>query len=283
MVVLSSPSHYEIFDCIGQGHHGQVYHAIHTLNQKHVALKFLDHHTFPTHRFLRELNCLLSLRHPNILTCHGFEHHDAGRYLVMDYCPAGNLRHLMSTTTLSLEQKLTLIQDVLKGLEYAHDQGIVHCDIKPENILIEVHQHRYIARIGDFGIARIRHSIAKAGTPSYTGSPAYMAPERYYGEFSSRADLYAVGIILFELLEGCRPFNGTPGELMIAHMNQRVKIPDSIPFLLRSVLTQSLNKLPQRRFASARHMIKAIDLCKAMATATSEHSGDPPFSSHKQQ
>ncbi len=261
-VTTPQTNRYEILDCIGQGHHGQVFHAIHLASQQHVALKFLDPLHFPTHRFLRELNCLVTLHHPNILSCYGLEHLNSGRYLVMGYCPKGNLRQWMYKTW-DLTQKLILVRDILRGLDYAHTQGIVHCDIKPENILIDGNQQGYRARIADFGIARIRHSLPERGPSSYTGSPAYMAPERYYGNYSYASDLYSVGIILFELINGYRPFQGTPGQIMKAHINEYIMMPESVPFLVKSVLSRALSKLPQRRFSSAAEMLKAIELCEA--------------------
>jgi serine/threonine-protein kinase len=256
--------HYEILKQIGQGQFSKVFCATDRQSGKLVALKQLDRQHFPTRLFLRELNFLVSLQHPNIVGFQGLEYSSNGRYLVMDYCEGGTLRNLMkSEVKLSIVQIINLVNDILLGLEYAHNREIVHCDLKPENILLEPQETSWIARISDFGIARLLNeancSIVGAGA---TGSPAYMAPERFYGRYSFASDLYAVGVILFELITGTRPFEGIPGDLIKAHLNQRVVIPDTVPFILRSTITNALQKLPQRRFASAEEMRKSIRLAK---------------------
>lgn len=226
-----------------------------------VALKDLDHERFPTHKFLRELRFLLSLEHPNIVTCRALEHTQKGRYLVMDYCAGGTLRGLMEEDVrLSLYQCIKLTADILAALEHAHNRGIVHCDIKPENILLNVAAHGWTARVSDFGIARLTQEMTAdphSGTGN-TGSPAYMAPERFYGQYSKTSDLYSVGIMLYELLAGDRPFTGTPADLMAAHLNRLLEFPDSVPSAWHPIITTALQKLSARRFHSAGDMLYAL-------------------------
>jgi serine/threonine protein kinase len=254
----SRRSKYRILGLVGQGQFGRVYCAVSRQTGQLVALKSLDHQRFPTHKFLRELRFLLSLQHPNIVTCRSLEHTATGRYLVMDYCEGGTLRSLMSESQhLTLRQRLKLIVDILQGLDHAHSRGIVHCDIKPENILLNLQPSGWTARISDFGIAHLNQEIEGQGLGN-TGSPAYMAPERFYGQYPLNSDLYAVGIILFELLVGKRPFSGTPGDLMSAHLNRPVNIPETIPEAWRSIILTSLQKLSARRFRSAGAMLAAI-------------------------
>jgi serine/threonine-protein kinase len=258
------PSRYQIIAQVGQGQFGRVFQAIDQETGKIVALKDLDQIGYSTKNFLREISYLVSLRHPNIVSFQGLEHHQTGRYLVMDYCDGGTLRQLMeSETELDLKTSTQFILDILAGLAHAHKQGIIHCDIKPENILLKLEEQKLTAKISDFGIARL---IAEADimrqSGGYTGSPAYMAPERFYGRFSPASDLYAVGILLYELIAKERPFSGLPGELMTAHMSKFVKIPETIPLPLRSIIDIALRKLPQRRFSSAEVM--AAELQKAL-------------------
>jgi len=262
-------SKYRLLGLIGQGQFGRVFCASHRKTGRLVALKSLDHRRFPTHKFLRELRFLLSLQHPNIVTCQALEHITNGRYLVMDYCEGGTLRNLMEAAgCLDLAQGLSLTRDVLSGLTHAHKKGIVHCDIKPENILLTVQPEGWKARITDFGIARLSQELSlETGA---TGSPAYMAPERFYGQYSLSSDLYAVGILLYELLVGERPFSGAPGDLMSAHLNNPVKIPDQVPTPLREVILKSLQKLPARRYKSAMEMLEALDA--ATPRDNSEHA-----------
>ncbi len=263
-------SKYRILGLIGEGQFGRVFCAVHRQTGELVALKDLDRKRFPTKLFLRELDFLVSLQHPNIVAFQTVEYTQTGRYLVMDYCEGGTLRDLIeSEGQLSPVQGLKLIADILLGLEYAHSRDIVHCDIKPENILLTLETTGWVARISDFGIARLVQKTGGRGTGrGYTGSPAYMAPERFYGRYSHASDLYAVGVLLFELLVGQRPFSGIPSQLMAAHLNQPVAVPDTVPFLLRSTISTALQKLPQRRFASAACMLKSIRLAAEALAAT---------------
>lgn len=251
-------SHYRLLGLVGQGQFGLVFCAVHRQTGRLVALKRLDHQRFSTHKFLRELRFLLSLRHSNIVGCQAIEHTATGRHLVMDYCEGGTLRSLMTEEVqLSLPQSVQLITQVLEGLAHAHNRGIVHCDIKPENILLKVQPTGWMAQISDFGIARLSQAIEGRETGN-TGSPAYMAPERFYGEYSPTSDLYSVGVMLYELLAGHRPFAGTPAELMAAHLNHPVSLPPSIPAAWQPVIVKALQKLSARRFQSAEEMLLTI-------------------------
>ncbi len=251
-------SKYRILGLVGRGQFGKVLCARMRDTGKLVALKELEHKRFSTSKLLRELRFLLTLQHENIVVCTALVHHQMHgqnyRYLVMDYCEGGTLRDLMnSTKTLSVQQCFELVNDILLGLENAHAANIIHCDIKPENILLKIMAKGWLAKISDFGIARLSQEVRSEGS-SNTGSPGYMAPERFYGQFSVASDIYAVGIILYELLVGHRPFSGMPTELMNAHLNQRVIIPSTLPRSLQVIIARSLEKLPKRRYASAQAM-----------------------------
>lgn len=251
-------SKYRLLGLVGQGQFGRVYCASRRKTGRLVALKELDRDRFSTHKFLRELRFLLSLQHENIVTCHSMEQTATGRYLVMDYCEGGTLRNLLDEDVqLHPIQGLRLITQILAGLAHAHQRGIVHCDIKPENILLTVTVEGWTAKISDFGIARLSQEMA-SDEFSNTGSPAYMAPERFYGQHSIASDLYAVGVLLFEMLVGHRPFSGVPAELMSAHLNKAVQIPASVPAELQAIISKALQKLPARRFRSAQEMLTAL-------------------------
>jgi serine/threonine-protein kinase len=246
---------------VGQGQFGQVFCALHRPTGQLVALKNLEHDRFPTHKFLRELRFLLSLQHPNIVTCRALEHTSTGRYLVMDYCEGGTMRGLMAEESrLSLPHAISLVKDLLAGLDHAHSRGIVHCDIKPENILVQLDPQGWTARISDFGIARLSQEIKVQ--EGVTGSPAYMAPERFYGQYSAASDLYSVGILMFELMTGYRPFSGTPAELRSAHLNRPLQMPDSLLPIWKPVIAKALQKLARRRFLSAAEMLEALQFAQ---------------------
>ncbi|WP_017297018.1 serine/threonine-protein kinase [Nodosilinea nodulosa] len=247
-------SQYRILGLVGHGQFGRVYCAIHRKTGELVAIKDLHKDRLSTHKFLRELRFLISLEHPSIVTCHALEHSTSGRQLVLDYCEAGTLRSLLeSDTILTVQEVLGFALDILAALECAHRQGIVHCDIKPENILMELTPGGWAARVSDLGIARLSQEATEADV-GHTGSPAYMAPERFYNQHPPAADLYAVGIILYELWLGQRPFSGTPMELMVAHLNRHPIVPAHLPEPLSQVLRKALQKLLPKRYATARAM-----------------------------
>lgn len=265
-------SKYQILNLIGQGQFGRVYRAVNRQTGEYVALKELDRKRFPTKLFLQEFGFLVTLQHPNIVSCRGLEYSSTGRFIVMDYCQGGTLRELMeSENKPDSLQSLKLIADILLGLEYAHDRDIVHCDLKPENILLEPQEKCWTARISDFGIARFGKEVNSANISiGDTGSPAYMAPERFYGRYSYSCDLYAIGVILFELLVGARPFSGVFRDLRNSHLNNIVTIPDTIPFLVRSTISKALQKLPQRRYSSASEMLKSVQLATQVLAASNQ-------------
>jgi len=226
---------YQMLGLAGQGQYGRVFCARPHQGGELVALKELPAERFPTQNLLRELRHLLTLNHPNITRCYALEHAREGRYLVLEYCEGGTLRELIDQVEqglwLPVKQVLGFVDQILAGLDHAHRQGVIHCDVKPENILLKPTPQGWQLKLTDFGIAR--HSQPLPDEISATGSPAYMAPERFYGQFSPASDLYAVGIILLELLTGRRPLSGSPGQLMHAHLNQPFVCPEGIPAPLR--------------------------------------------------
>ncbi len=243
---------------VGRGQFGRVFFGIHRKTGYLFALKELDHDRFPTHQFLREMRFLVMLQHPNIVTCWACEYVGTHRYLVTDYCEGGTLRQMIDRQgAFPVAQGLALVAGILAGLDHAHGQSIIHCDIKPENILLNLQGDRLIPRIADFGIARLTQDLSGESS-GMSGSPAYMAPERFYGQHSVSADLYAVGVILYEVLLGKRPFSGTPGALMTAHLKQAVKLPSYLPESLREILLRSLAKLSGQRYRTAKEMLMAI-------------------------
>jgi serine/threonine-protein kinase len=250
---------------VGQGQFGQVYCAIHRQTGQLVALKNLHRERLTTHRFLRELRFLFSLEHPHITNCYALEQSETGRQLVLDYCEGGTLRDLMEQEVpFTLAEILTLITEVLSALEQAHNQDIIHCDIKPENILLSLTATGWQAKVSDFGIARLGQEVAEDAM----GSPAYMAPERFYHQYGVASDLYAVGIVLYELLVGDRPFMGNYNQLRVAHLNQAVHLPDTLPVAVRGLLQTALEKLMARRYPSAAAMQAAVVALQQSLSAT---------------
>jgi serine/threonine protein kinase len=273
---------YTDITCIGRGQSSRVYRATDRSTGRVVALKALDRST-PTAMFLQELSALLRLRHPNVVSCWGIEYGPGDRYLVMDYCAGGSLRERL-TGPIAPGVALAWVDDILKGLAEIHRQGFLHCDLKPDNVLLTGSlpgsivgsadqdfanpnsagsESRSIARISDFGLVRgVDQGYFELG------SPAYMAPERFDGTVSPATDLYAVGILLFELLTGDRPFHGSPAELRLAHRQALIpaletRLPSAIAVMIpeahdaippvewNRILQIALHKRPGDRFANA--------------------------------
>lgn len=263
--MLRHQSNYKILDLIGQGQFGKVFAAVELNSGALVALKELKTKQLSTSSFLRELTFLVTLDHFNLVTCKALEHRQNQRYIVMDYCEGGTLRTLLNNSIpLTLNQSLKLVIDILSGLKFAHEQGIIHRDLKPENILLKTSDRFYTAHIADFGIAKLKQEADSQNILGNTGSPAYMAPEQFYGEYSHNCDLYGVGIILYELVTGNRPFSGMPKELLAAHLSQAVTISSDIPLLLRLAISKSLEKLPTRRYQTAAEMLESLELVQAI-------------------
>ncbi len=259
---------YRLLALVGQGEYAQVYCAVHRRSGRLVAIKQIRH--------VREIASQESvimrrLKHPNVLSCRAIAQDELSYLLVLDYCEAGTLRSLLNgtlktATPFSLPETKALIGDLLLGLSYLHQRGIVHDDLKPENIFLTYLSAKHhptapsiktpSVKIGDFGSA---HFVSKSNRSlREVGSPTYTAPERFEGQASPAADLYSVGVMLYELLTGDRPFSGSAAVLKKAHQKQSVHFPPSLNSAAQRLLSVALHKQPQQRFATAADMLVAL-------------------------
>jgi serine/threonine protein kinase len=217
---------YEVEHEIGRGGMAVVYLARQLGLDRAVALKELAglHATDPTatSRFVREARLAGSLNHRNIVTVYEYLEHGGVPYIAMEFLPSGSLRPLVGA--LSLVQTLGVLDGILAGLAHACEHGIVHRDLKPENVM---RSDDGSVKIADFGIAKAQDDVANANlTPAgeFVGAPAYVSPEQVLGaEATAASDLYAVGVIAYELLTGEAPFAGTRGAsaILIRKVNER--------------------------------------------------------------
>jgi hypothetical protein len=232
-VVSEIPEHassgvgrYEILREIGHGGMAKVYLARQTDLGRLVALKELSAlsaaDASAARRFVRESRLAGSLNHPNIVTVHDFFEDHATPYIAMEYLEHGSLRPVIGDLTFA--QIAGVIESVLAGLGHAHDRGIVHRDVKPENLMIS---GEYRLKIADFGIAKAtdetRAGTLLTATGTTIGTPMYMAPEQAMAQdVGPWTDLYAVGMIAFELLAGRAPFDttGSPMAILLRHVNE---------------------------------------------------------------
>ena len=259
----------EILEVVGFGGMGVVYKARQTNLDRIVALKIIrpgvSGDELFSERFQREAKALAKLNHPNIITVHDFGRKDELFYFVMEYVEGANLRHLQRTATLTPQQALEVVPKICAALQYAHDNGVVHRDIKPENILISTAGE---VRIADFGLAKLAGTVDSrplTGTWQVMGTPHYMAPEQFEKPTTvdHRADIYSLGVVIYELLTGELPLGRFPLPSEKAQLDTR----------LDEVVLRSLDKEPDRRYQ------QATDVASAVEEVSSDNASGADFGS----
>jgi serine/threonine protein kinase len=252
---------------IGQGGMGAVYLAQQSRPRRQVAVKVLlpttplkPHHLAAfLERFRRETDAAASLEHPNIMPVYEYSEQDGLAYLVMPYISGGTLRDVMEREgQLLLPKVVNYLEQLAAALDFAHARGVVHRDIKPANILITPEGRLLLT---DFGLVKIVSEEALAqvrltGAGAPVGTPDYMSPEQVMGdEVDGRADLYSLGIILFQMLTGTTPFQGeTPMQIAAQQLHAQPPMPrrfrPDLPEAAQQVILKSLAKRPSDRYAS---------------------------------
>ena len=263
--------HYHIIEQIGSGGMGVVYRARDIHLDRDVALKLLHPGTISDesarHRFHNEARALSKLNHPNIATIYDFDTQRGTDFLVMEYIPGSPLSTRLAAGALPESKLLALALQLVQGLIAAHDHSIVHRDLKPANLLIT--DDRYL-KILDFGLAKFRLPLAESVTQSQleshsiAGTFLYMAPEQLLGgDLDGRTDLYAAGLILYEMATGQRPFAELPSGKLLDAMLHRHPVPPRqlnprLSFELERIISKCLEKNPAERYQSANEL--AVDL-----------------------
>jgi hypothetical protein len=242
---------------IGQGAFGKVWRARDIASGEQVAIKLFNT-TLEATGYLQELGLLFSESHPNIVYVHSFGYNKGQRYIVYEYVPGGSLRDLLvRQPRVDPAQALRLTRDIVEGLLFAHARDVVHRDLKPENILLTSSKWPMRAKLCDFGLATRSRSDQRM-TSRY-GSPGYMAPEQFDGDYDRRVDLWAVGVILYELLFGRRPFDGDPVSIRHAHRHGEVPYPEDAPAPLLRLLNGLLAREPDARYGDAAALLVDLD------------------------
>jgi len=261
---------YNIIRVLGKGAMGMVYEARDPNLDRRVAIKTIKVDNLPEAaiveyeaRFRTEARSAARLQHPNIVSVYDSERHGDTAYLVMEFVQGEDLKqHLDSGKRYTLEESLAILRDLLAALDYAHQQNIVHRDVKPANLLVEASGR---VKLTDFGVARIQDSGEATRTKgSMVGTLKYMAPEQVQGlPIDARADLFSAGVVLYQLLTGKRPFDGD-SEFAIIHqiISQQPPPPSSInaqlPAALDAVVARALAKDRAQRFTTAREFALAL-------------------------
>ncbi len=241
---------YHIIDRIGEGGMGVVYLAEDTRLDRKVALKFVSNisldSTEEITRFHREARAAARLNHPNICTIHELGETEDKTFIAMEYVDGITLKERMRQGNIQQTNIQNWLDQIAEGLQTAHEAGVIHRDIKPANIMLS---NKGLIKIMDFGIAKLAESetdLTKAN--STIGTIAYMSPEQTRGEkIDHRTDIWSVGIILYELTTGVRPFTGAFREaVMYAMMHEDPAPPLSINHEMPADLDQIINKCLQR-------------------------------------
>ena len=251
---------YLLLEQRGKGGMAIVYRARDTMLEREVAVKVLreNYSRDPAFldRFRQEAKSAANLSHPNIVTVHDFGLDNGQLFIVMEYVPGTDLKSLIKQRgRFSSEEAIPLLIQACAGLGYAHRAGLVHCDVKPQNMLVTPDMR---LKVTDFGIARALSSIhAEEQNKEVWGSPQYFSPEQASGAAPSPAsDVYSLGVTMYEMLTGSLPFHAnTTAELAHMHIEaEPVPIAEMLPDIspvLEQILTKVLSKEPSQRYRTA--------------------------------
>ena len=257
--------HYRIIREIARSN-DVVYEALDTRINRRVAIKEMLLPAGATEsvrqdrirRFMREARAAGSLAHPNIVTIYETEEENGRYFIVMEYLEGENLRQRLDREgALPVEEACHIILQVLDGLSHAHSKGVIHRDIKPENIHL-LPDGRVV--LTDFGIARLKFEPNITMDGQIFGTPSYMSPEQVMGqEIDERSDLFSVGVVLYEMVAGFKPFTGdSVVSITYNILNTEPPAPPGVPYAIEWVIRRALQKSPANRFQSADEMKKAV-------------------------
>ncbi len=274
---------YEILSQVGQGGMATVYLARQQSMNRHAALKFLPsvfmHDDTYLQRFEREVKIVSSLEHRNIVPVYDYGEFDGQPYIAMRFMPAGSVEDLLAAGRIPLPRVLSIVEQVASALDYAHQQGILHRDLKPSNILLDDGGGVFIT---DFGIARIlREGGSTITTQGVVGTPSYMSPEQARAEpLDGRSDVYSLGVMLFELVTGRRPFESdTPYSIAVMHVTMPPPSPrqlePEVSAALERVILRALRKTADERYESAGALVADLRLALEDSAAGVEEDTEP--------
>ena len=293
-LIGQSLGRYHILEQLGEGGMATVYKAYDTRLERDVAVKIIRRQAFPEEqlerilkRFEREAKALARLTHPNIVGVIDYGDYEGAPYLVMPYLPGGTLKQRLSMP-MSWQEAVHILLPIAQALAYAHEHNIIHRDIKPSNILLTENGQPMLS---DFGIAKIlenEDSATLTGTGVGVGTPEYMAPEQWTGKASSQSDIYSLGVVLYELVTGHKPYTAdTPAAILLKQATEPLPRPGQfvrVPEAIEKILLKAMAKNPEDRYPDMAVFARALEgLLTGRAViaqpATTLKSGTPPVRS----
>jgi|GEM_PF-871553 len=261
---------YEILEEISHGSITSVYKAYQPDLKRVILIKKLHQKLVNEEdireRFFREAQVYAQINHPNIVSVFDFHSSEEGTYLVLEFIKGSSLAELINGKPFPLEVTFALINEILKGLKYAHDKGIVHRDIKPDNLLIS---EDGLVKVSDFGLAVFEGATSLTRQGMVVGTPAYMSPEQAAGKrIDKNSDLFSLGIVFFELLTGVNPYKTDNFSACIKKIisDPPPKLVDyraDLPLLLEKILARMLEKSPGKRYQKSEEIaedLKSVDI-----------------------
>src|SRR6476619_4320687 len=260
--MISTLGRYKIISEIGQGAMGTVYKAVDPIIDRTVAIKTINLNLSRQEleeyeaRFQQEIKAAGRLNHPNIVTIYDVGKTDQVAYMAMEFLEGKELKDMIASGQIPpADHVVDIIAQVADGLHFAHQQDIVHRDVKPSNIMV---MKNMLAKITDFGIARLPNSAVKTMTGLILGSPRYMSPEQVIGKaIDSRSDIFSLGVVLYEALTGVAPFDGdNVNAIMYATVNTTPPPPSqhnrAVPPMLDLIVATAMAKLLEDRYQTVK-------------------------------
>jgi serine/threonine protein kinase len=272
---------YTIQETLGQGSMGHVYKALDPDIDRTVAVKVVHFGAAGLNpeeenlrlRFLQEAKAAGRLSHPNIIAIYDAGRENNNLYIVMQYVEGKNLQQLLSTgRTFTPLEALNIVMPICRALDYAHQNGVIHRDIKPGNIILDRKGHPYLS---DFGVAKlVQTNLTRSGL--VFGTPGYISPEQFMGEkIDGRSDLFSLGVLLYVLLTGTEPFAQRGMELttvmkkiLTAAPNPPSKVKADVPRGFDTIINKALAKRPEKRYQSGQEMVMALETVFEEACST---------------
>lgn len=254
---------YNLVEIIGSGAMATVFKAFQPNLERWVAVKVLHYkESSALVRFQREAKAIALLRHRNILIVYEYGEEGNWPYIVMEYVEGGALNDHLTGRPMPWPKAVNLMIPVAEALWHAHRQGIIHRDVKPSNILLPQPDWPLLADFGLVKLSGAEHEVTRTGTSM--GTPAYVAPEQARGApVDHRADIYSLGVILFELITGCLPFDyPNPNKVLLAHISEPIPYPrtynSGCPPVLEDIILTTMQKAPEERYKDMGQVITVL-------------------------